>query len=558
MQHIVSLGVYCHLLGCEPILTFLQEKDQALEMWQVASQELDRLQTQFQSSRSDGQIHAVERQHLQNQMAQLQQHAQKLQLTNQKLEVSSQQFVKTIAEQSSELEEMRSQLRQAKLDQRCAVSKAEEMNRLLQSIQDQIHRREEDAAEAQGLLYVNDVFFRLKAAQKDNEVVHRKQSECERQVGELQARSASLEEEKFEALSRLRSSIQLAEEATLHKEQAQLREKQRVEELEKMKAAMKQLVQDAATRTRKEVESVRKQCNVQIHRMVEELSALQLECADKEMQIERAHRERKAVEEELEKVYKEGRAGEPEMRKLEALHQRCLNAERLKDEMQLTLNSTKTAMKKMEMEFTEELSRCQDEVRRLQTALTAARQESTVVSEDRLALQQQHSQILRDMETLRKECALEQRRAKQQVCSMEQELRMKEQGLESRLREMEESSKSSSVGQSRLLHAQQKTISRYKDEAKNLTQAFQTKLSSLRAELNRQKQRSQELEIQMDADHHKILEFERQVSEQQEKNLRLQRRLSQAEQRAATATQQLSVISQRRKAASMMDLEAIT
>lgn len=57
---------------------------------------------------------------------------------------------------------------------------------------------------------------------------------------------------------------------------------------------------------------------------------------------------------------------------------------------------------------------------------------------------------------------------------------MKEQGLESRLREMEESSKNSSAGLTRLLLAQQKTISRYKDEAKNLTQAFQQKLNSLR------------------------------------------------------------------------------
>lgn len=35
--------------------------------------------------------------------------------------------------------------------------------------------------------------------------------------------------------------------------QAQLREKQKTEELEKMKEAMRQLVQDAAVRTRKEV-----------------------------------------------------------------------------------------------------------------------------------------------------------------------------------------------------------------------------------------------------------------------------------------------------------------
>lgn len=48
-------------------------------------------------------------------------------------------------------------------------------------------------------------------------------------------------------------------------------------------------------------------------------------------------------------VYKEGR-GEPEYRKMEALHQRSLNAERLKDDMNITLQSTQNKMKKMEME----------------------------------------------------------------------------------------------------------------------------------------------------------------------------------------------------------------
>ncbi|KAL0204080.1 hypothetical protein M9458_002098, partial [Cirrhinus mrigala] len=95
------------------------------------------------------------------------------------------------------------------------------------------------------------------------------------------------------------------------------------------------------------------------------------------------------------------------MRKMEALHQRCLNAERLKDEMQLTLNTTKNNMKKMEMEYSEEMSRCQEEVRRLQ-------EESTAISEERLTLQQENQQLHRDMEALRKECALAQRRAKQQ------------------------------------------------------------------------------------------------------------------------------------------------
>ena len=48
-------------------------------------------------------------------------------------------------------------------------------------------------------------------------------------------------------------------------------------------------------------------------------------------------------------VYKEGRA-EPEFKKIDALHQRCLNAERLKEDISLTLQSTQNKLKKMEME----------------------------------------------------------------------------------------------------------------------------------------------------------------------------------------------------------------
>lgn len=38
-------------------------------------------------------------------------------------------------------------------------------------------------------------------------------------MGELQARNTTLEEEKFEALSKVRESVQVAEEATLQKDQ---------------------------------------------------------------------------------------------------------------------------------------------------------------------------------------------------------------------------------------------------------------------------------------------------------------------------------------------------
>ncbi|KAI5087642.1 sodium channel and clathrin linker 1 [Silurus meridionalis] len=434
---------------------------------------------------------------------------------------------------------------------------------------------------------------------------------------------------------------------------AQLREKQRVEELERMKEGMKQLVEEAAIRTRKEmkVECVRQQCNTQINRLTEELAALQLECSDKQSQLERAHRERKVVEEELEKVYREGRYGVADGRKMEALHQRCLNAERIKDELEHTLNTTHSNMKKMELELGEELLRCQEEVRRLQVALSNTRTECSSVCEERLSLQQENQQLHRDMDTLRKECVSAQRHAKlqvytqhttQRVCvcteirqttgihtthdtksvclhrdtpyyrgppnyrythntrhkecvsaqrptnyrdtpnyryththtlrkecvsaqrptklqvsRMQQEVCVRKQAVESKLREMEERNKQSTAELQRRLQAQQHNNTRYREESVQLTHTLQHTLTSLRAEMSRQKQQCHDLENNLQSAQEKILEFEQELAEHQEKNTRLQTRLTQAEHRASTTSQQLTLMTQRRKAVSVMDLELL-
>lgn len=545
-----------------------QERVQATELWQTTSQELERLQQIHQKTISDAQMHDAQKKQLTDQLVQFQQHTHKLQLTNQKLETTNQQFLKTLTEQTTDMEELQSKHRQSKAELRTATAKVNEMTKLLQNLQEQMQRREQDVVEAQGRENAADrrlqqlqsalsqLESRLNAATQEAETVRREQTVYEKKVGELQARCATLEEEKYAALSKVRESIQTAEEATLQKEQVLLREKQKTEELEKTKEAIKQLIQDAAVRTRKEVENVRKQCNIQILRMIEELSALQLECADKQSQIERSLRERKAVEEELEKVYKEGRA-EPDYRKMEALHQRCLEAERRREDISITLQSSHNKLKKIEMDYTEELSRCQEEVRRLQSSVAAAREDCVCVSEERLKLQQENTQLRKEMDDLRKSNLLVQKKAKQQMSQLEQEYSMKEQGLDARVRELEESSRSSSADLTRLLAAQQKSTRRWKEEATKLVQEFETKISSLKAELNRQKQRSRELELQLETDHTSISEYERQLTEYQEKASRLQIRLTQAEQKATTATQQLNMMTSRRRKIHLADRETV-
>lgn len=44
------------------------------------------------------------------------------------------------------------------------------------------------------------------------------------------------------------------------------------------------------------------------------------------------------------------RSAEPELGKIDALHQRCLNAERIKDDMSAALQSAESKLKKFELE----------------------------------------------------------------------------------------------------------------------------------------------------------------------------------------------------------------
>nr|XP_057922366.1 sodium channel and clathrin linker 1 isoform X2 [Doryrhamphus excisus] len=541
-----------------------QERIQAMELWQTAALELDHLQEFHRKTLADGQNADAKEQQLKDQIVQSHQHSNKLQVANQELQLTNQQLLKTVTEQSAEMEGLHSQLRASKADVRTATGRVEELAKQLQLVQHQIKRQEEDVAEAQSREEAAERQIqqlqstirlqeaKLKTTSQEAVDVRGEQTVLEKTAGALKVRCTTLEQEKYEAFDKVRESVQVAEEAVLQKNEALLREKQIIEELEQTKKVILQLIQDAAVRTRKEVDNARKQCNSELRGMAEELSLLQLECAEKESQIERSKRERKSLEEELSKALKENQA-EPELGKMDALHQRCLNAERMKEEMSISLQSTQNKLKKMEIDYNEELSRSQEEVQRLQGCLAAAREDWVRISDERFQLEQENLQIHREMDELRKASLLVRKKAKQQVSQMEQECSLKEKTLKAQMSDLEESSRNSNADLMRLLTAQQKSIQRWKEEAKNMAEAFENKIKDLKAELSQQKQRSHDLELQLANKQDTVAEYERQLAEYQEKVHRLQRQLTHVEQRASMASQQMTVMASKQRKAAVSD-----
>nr|XP_019604588.1 PREDICTED: sodium channel and clathrin linker 1 isoform X2 [Rhinolophus sinicus] len=522
-----------------------QEKNQAVELWQTVSQELDRLQKLYQEYITEAQIHVVESQKQKDQLTSFQQLTKQLHVANENIEMTNQHFLKTVTEQNVEIEQLQKQLRKAKLDLRVAVAKVEELTKVTEDLHEQMQKKEEDMMSAQGREEASDrrlqqlqssikqLETRLCAAIQEATQLRAENTHLEKQTRELKAKYNELEDEKCEAILRARNSMQLLEEANLQKSQALLEEKQKEEHIKKMKETLSQLMENATKRCRKEVENAKKQSNVQISRLTEDLSALRMIC-------------------------REGRVNESDYGKLEAMHQRCLVAERAKDDLQLRLKTAEKKIKQLEINSSEEISRCQEMIQKLQNVLESERENCGFVSEQRLKLQQENEQLQKETEDLRRIALEAQKKAKLKISTMEHEFSIKERGFEVQLREMEDSNRNSTMELRHLLATQQKAANRWKEETTKLTESAEVRVSMLKSELSRQKLHTQELLSQLEIANEKVAESEKLILEHQEKANRLQRRLSQAEQKAASASQQLSVIAvQRRKATSMMNLENI-
>ncbi|XP_061686611.1 sodium channel and clathrin linker 1-like isoform X3 [Syngnathoides biaculeatus] len=382
--------------------------------------------------------------------------------------------------------------------------------------------------------------------QLEDEVVEA-QSRGEKQVQQLQS-IISQQEEKLKAVSENAFEEQtVLETKNCHKHVVKtlLREMQKTMAMENKDKAIQQFIQEAAVRARKEIDNVREQCNVEIQQIVDEVSHLQMECAMKESQIERCKHEKKALEKELEKVTKY--RAEQDLEKIIALHLRCLNAERTRDDMSATLKSTQSNIKKFESECKEELCRSQAEIQCLQSSLAAAWKDCDIISEERIQLQQENLELQREMNELQKSTILIQNQAKNRILEVEQECKLKEQTFNTKMMALEERSHNLNADRMNLLTAHQKSIQRSKDETTDMTNAFEARIQQLTMEMNQHKQRLHDVELQLRNNQDTITEYGSQLAEYQEKYICLQRRVSDAEQRAAIATQQVRTMIKKKK-----------
>ncbi|KAK3750855.1 hypothetical protein QZH41_020238, partial [Actinostola sp. cb2023] len=340
----------------------------------------------------------------------------------------------------------------------------------------------------------DDDILMLSAMIKEVGRLNSEKTNLEEQLETLQSRNSEMEKREFDAISHVRDSVQMVENSILERDQALLREQQRNQEASRLQEVINKLLMEAGKRTRDEVNSVRSQCNKNLQKLMEEIQYLEVEGAEKQAQLERAMREKSAVELELEKVYREG-PSEIERVGLtfEELQKRIGKAERARDEASISCDNLSSTIKRLENKHEQDKAQSNAENAELRRRIKKLETESEEMSENRLHLVDEIDKLKREVLAAKQGRETAEHDRDMEIAAQKKKFEFKEKDFDLKLRGVEEMNRKSINDLRDMLNTQQKIGIQWKEETKSLTGRFEKTVSELRHQVSLQKKRNDEL-----------------------------------------------------------------
>ncbi|XP_013399684.1 sodium channel and clathrin linker 1-like [Lingula anatina] len=463
------------------------------------------------------------------------------------------QYTRAVADLTAEVQSLQEQLRVSKNEGRTANMQAAELRQTLEVLGQELLKREQERDDAIRRVGTSDsretemreiiVELESKLSTQNYEVdqLKKDKTELDQKLTELQKKNSDLEQKEYEFHLQNRENVQMAENALLEKDQALLREQQQTEENQRLQDQMSKLIDEAGLRTKKEVENIRKQCNNNIAKLMEELQNMEMDNSEKQAQLERAIREKRAVESELEKLYQEGLVmGSKEQANYEELNKRACQAETLRDEAVIKLESLQGNVKRMEMNHIQEKSQLQMQIDQLRERVTTMSQEFEDVNQERMKLLDETDKLKRKTQQAQKEKEAADRKCSKELTLRDQEQLMKERECEVRMQSMEDAHRQSTKELRNMLLQQQRMGAKWKEECQAISQKFEGKITDLRDENGRLKRRAEELTRLLEECKEKTVQAENLVLEYTNNIKKMENRVRDAESRAKDAATQVS------------------
>ncbi|KAL8566745.1 hypothetical protein ACOMHN_050393 [Nucella lapillus] len=509
----------------------LQEKDDCQEKWRETAQELDRVEAETQALKESQQWRTVEKQ----------------------AHDIREQYTQSVSVLNAEMGTLQSDLRQIRQELLESQKQVSELKKANYGLQQEVSRRDEERAEVifkEGVVdskmgevqrIMEDLRQRLVNANREAEESRQDTSLAEARLTELNRRFADTEHREKEAIQQVREAITLAETSVVEKDQAEIQMKHKEEEVSQLQESLSRIIDQAGARTRQEVDNVRKQCNDRVTKLTEELHALELDSTEKQAQLDRLLREKRAVETELQRINREGRLeGSRTKDTVEDLSRRVSEAERSRDELLMRVETLTQALEK-EKEESQQMKDSYDiKLQTVQDRLAAVQQEYDNANDDRLRNVDSINTLTKKLQQAEQEKDGVHRKFLKELALIEQEQQTKTRGFEVQLQSTEDARRTSLAELRKLLGAQQQMSARWKEECQTITHKFEGKMEETRGEVTNLRRRNDQLTALLKESQTKTVDAERVMAEYTRSIKRMEARLHKAENQAADVTKQMS------------------
>ncbi|KAK3594535.1 hypothetical protein CHS0354_023591 [Potamilus streckersoni] len=509
----------------------LDEKEMAVQRWHEAEQEIDRLRQHLLAEKGSHQWNVIERQ------------AQQM----------HSEYFETVTQLNKEIEELQNDNRNLRQELETATIQNKELKITNKEMETQLGWKDHEISEVifnEGIadtrltelkLIIEDLRKKVSSRETEIEVLKRDKGSLEVQVAEMRKRSSEVEKRELDSVSQMREAVQMVENAMLEKEQAEGLVQQREEEIEQFKEVINKLINEAGARTRQEVDNVRVQCNEKITKLTEEVQALEMDNADKQDQVERAMREKRAVEAELEKVVKEGLTQiKKDKDTYELVNQRAIIAERIRDDALMKVEYLENQIKREQINSQQLQEQLENQLTQTKIRISQLEQEFEHLNEDRVQLIDELDNMKKRLQAAQQEKEAAQRKCEKEMTISEQEQNMKIRDYEVKLQTVEDTNRSTMAEIRKLLTAQQRMTARWKEECTTVAQKYEVNITDLRGEINQLKKRNQELTSLLKESQEKTLEAEKMIADYSRAIRRIEERMRDSENRAAELAKKLS------------------
>ncbi|XP_025086396.1 sodium channel and clathrin linker 1-like isoform X1 [Pomacea canaliculata] len=509
----------------------LKEKDACQERWRETAQELDRMVAELETQKESHQWRSVEKQ----------------------VEEVRDQYLQSVSLANAQLENLQSDLRQARQELASSQRQVTELKKANHLLQQQLTWRDEEKAEkifkdgitdsrmAELQRIIEDLRQRISSADREIEESRREKSIMEARIAELSRRLIETEQREMEAIHQRRDAEVFAESSALGKDQAAIAIRHKEEEVSKLKDSIAKVINEAGIRTRKEVDIVRKQCNDRVAKLTEELHNLEMDNTQKESQLERLLREKRAVESELKKITQERKQESLRIKEsMEDFSRRVSTAERSRDDFLIKMEHLQNVLAKERDEHKQQKDSFEAKLQQVQERLSAMQQEYNQARDEQL----QHADTINTLNKKLLQAQQEKdsihRKFLKELALVEQEQQTKTRGFEVQLQTTEDARRTSVAELRKLLTAQQRMSARLKEECHTIKHKLEGKMEEMRADMNHLQQRNEELMLLLKQSQIKVVEAENVIKEYTKKIHHMEASLRKAESRSAEAAKQMS------------------